>query len=161
VKRSEEKIQAIQNALKSSNMVSSAYLMLVDALKSEVQLRVDELIKLNEAVRIYEDENAILEGTIEVRADEVNEISRQASIKEQELLLLETRIQALADNFKVTEADAYYARAKAVEEIARRTKLAPHKKRETYNEAVELYKKALSLGKSQARGDLARLESFK
>ena len=89
----------------------------------------------------------------------MNEIRRRASAKELELLFLESRIQALAHNFKVREADAYYARALAVEETAKRTKLAPHKRRETYKEALELYKKALSLGNVAARGDIARLEN--
>ena len=50
VKMSEEKITLIQNALKNSKHEASAYLMLVDALKSEVQLRVDEIVKLEEEV---------------------------------------------------------------------------------------------------------------
>jgi len=45
-----------------------------------------------------------------------------------------------------------------VEEAANRTKLAPRKKKETLREAVELYKKALSLGKSEAQDNITALE---
>lgn len=159
VKISEEKIRVIQNALKSSNLESSAYSMLVDALKSEVQLRVDELIKLNEQLTIYKCENEGLQETIKVKENEANDISQQALNKEQELFLLEAKIQAMVNNFKVAEADAYYARARAVEETARRTRLVPHKKRATYQEALELYKKSLSLGKNEAKSDIVRLEN--
>lgn len=158
VKISEEKIGILQKALNSSEVESSAYLMLVNALKSEVQLRVNELIRLNEQVRIFKDENEGLEVTIKRREDEVNEISRQASAKDQELLLLEAKIHAMENNLKATEADAYYARALAVEQAARRTKLAPGKKRETFKEALELYKKSWSLGKKEAKADIVRLE---
>jgi hypothetical protein len=88
----------------------------------------------------------------------VKEINIRISKKQQELLLLESRIEAMVRNFKLTEADAYYARARAVEEAANRTKLAPNKKRETYKEALELYKRSLSLGKEEARKDIANLE---
>lgn len=157
VKRSEEKIQAIEKALKSSNLESSAYLMMVDALKGEVQYQVDQVAQLNEQVRISNDENAGLKENIRLKDDE---ISRQASAKEQELRLLRQRIQAMEDNVKVANADAFYERAKAAEAVARKTKLAPRKKREAFEEAVQLYRKALSLGKSQAKDDLVRLNSF-
>jgi chromosome segregation ATPase len=158
VKMSEDKISAIQNELKSSKHESSAYLMLVDALKSEVQIRVDEIVKLQEGVSKYQVENASLQERIKIKEDEVNDINIKITNKQQELYLLEAKIEAMVKSFKVTEADAYYARARAVEEAARRTKLAPHKKRETYKEALELYKRSLSLGKEEAKVDIANLE---
>lgn len=158
VKMSEEKINIIQTALKNSKHEAAAYLMLVDALKSEVQLRVDEIVKLEEEVTKYKEENHGLIREIKIKEDEVKNINIKISEKQQELLLLEARIEAMVNSFKVTEADAYYARARAVEEAAKRTKLAPHKKRETYKEALELYKRSLSLGKQEAKVDIANLE---
>ncbi len=157
VKRSEQKIVAIEEALKSSNLESSAYLMMVDALKGEVQYQVDQVARLNEQVRISNDENAGLRENIQRKDDE---LTRQASAKEQELRLLRERIQTMEDNVKINNADAFYERAKAAEAVARKTKLAPRKKREAYEEAVQLYRKALALGKSQAKDDLVRLKSF-
>lgn len=158
VKMSEEKIGLIQNALKNSKHEASAYLMLVDALKSEVQIRVEEIVKLNEEVDKYKEENQGLLDQIRLKENEVNNINIKITEKQQELLLLEARIEAMVNSFKVTEADAYYARARAVEEAAKRTKLAPNKKRETYKEALELYKRSLSLGKQEAKTDIANLE---
>ena len=158
VKMSEEKIGLIQNALKNSKHEASAYLMLVDALKGEVQIRVEEIVKLNEEVDKYKEENQGLLNQIKLKENEVNNINIKITEKQQELLLLEARIEAMVNSFKVTEADAYYARARAVEEAARRTKLAPNKKRETYKEALELYKRSLSLGKQEAKTDIANLE---
>lgn len=158
VKMSEEKINLIQNALKTAKHEASAYLMLVDALKNEVQIRVDEIVKLEQEVTHYRDENQGLQEKIKLKENEVNEINVQISNKQQELLLLEARIEAMVKNFKMTEADAYYARARAVEEAAKRTKLAPGKKRDTYKEALELYKRSESLGKEEAKADIARLK---
>lgn len=158
VKLSEEKIVLIQNALKNSKHEAGAYLMLVDALKGEVNIRMEEIVKLEEEVTRYREENKGLLKEIKLKENEVKDINIKISEKQQELLLLEARIESMVNAFKVTEADAYYARARAVEEAARRTKLAPGKKRETYKEALELYKRSLSLGKQEAKKDIAELE---
>ena len=59
---------------------------------------------------------------------------------------------------KVNEADAYFKQAQAVEETAKRTKFAPRKKKRTRQEALELYKMALFLGKEEAQPRIAALE---
>lgn len=158
VKMSEEKINLIQSALKNSKNEASAYLMLVDALKSEVQIHVNEIAKLEGEVSKYEVANQELLQEIGIKEAEVKQINIKISEKQQELLALESRIDAMVKSFKITEADAYYARARAVEEAANRTKLAPAKKRDTYKEALELYKRSLSLGKEEAKVDIANLE---
>jgi len=89
---------------------------------------------------------------------ELSDKAAQIETKTQELALIEARVQELMIQSKMTEADAYYARGQAVEEAANRTKLAPRKKKETYREAVELYKKALSLGKAEAQDKITELE---
>ena len=59
---------------------------------------------------------------------------------------------------KMSEGDSYFARGAAVEEAANRTKLAPRKKKDTLKEALELYKKALSLGNDKAQAKVDELE---
>jgi len=59
---------------------------------------------------------------------------------------------------KVSEAEAYFVHAQAVEEAAKRTKFAPRKKKQTQQEALELYKIALFLGKDEAQPRIASLE---
>ncbi len=158
VKMSEERLEVLQNALRSSKLESSSYLMLVDALKSEVHIRARDVATLNEELAVSKNQNQALTETVKIRSAEADQANRRASDKQEDLLLLEAKIQAMVNNFKVAEADAYYGRARAVEEIARRTKLAPRKRREGYKEALELYKKCLSLGKKEAGTDIARLE---
>jgi hypothetical protein len=89
---------------------------------------------------------------------ELSDKASQIEAKTQELALIEARVQELMIQSKMTEADAYFARAQAVEEAANRTKLAPRKKKETLKEAVELYKKALSMGKNEAQEKITELE---
>ncbi len=103
-------------------------------------------------------ENQNLSQTIQLQEDELSSKEDQIHEKEEELALIEARIQELLINSKVSEADAYYARAQAVEETANRTVLAPKKKKASYQEAIDLYKKALSLGKKEAKAKISALE---
>ena len=89
---------------------------------------------------------------------ELSDKSAQIETKNQELALIEARVQEMMIQSKMSEADAYFARGQAVEEAARRTQLAPRKKKQTYKEAIELYKKALSLGKTEAQEKITALE---
>jgi hypothetical protein len=71
--------------------------------------------------------------------------------KYEEVKLFEVRIQELTSKLQITEADAMFAQAQALELAAKRTRLAPRKKRETYNQALDLYTKALQAGHPQAQ----------
>ena len=75
------------------------------------------------------------------------------------MALIEARVQELMIQSKVSEAEAYFTRAQAIEKAADRTKLAPRKRKETIREAIDLYKKALSMGKTEAEAKITELES--
>jgi chromosome segregation ATPase len=156
--KTEEKLTFIENELRQSKGEASAYMMMVAALKDELVIRAEEIAKLEEQVNNYKSENKGLIQTVKVQQDALTDMHTQIAVKQQELSLLEAKVTELVDNFQVSEAEAFYARAKAVEEAANRTKLAPHKKKETYREALELYKKALSLGKAEAQEKITVLE---
>jgi predicted nucleic acid-binding Zn-ribbon protein len=156
--RTENKIDTIEQELRSSKGEASAYLMMVDALKSELSIASKEIRDLEKQVGSYKKENKGLIKTVKLQEDQMLQMRTQIETKQQELSLIEAKVTEMVDNFKVSEAEAFYARAKAVEEAANRTRLAPNKKRETYKEALELYKKALSLGKSEAQENISTLE---
>ncbi|HYC87376.1 MAG TPA: hypothetical protein VEB86_19220, partial [Chryseosolibacter sp.] len=109
-------------------------------------------------VEKYRNENENLINTVGLQEAEIADKQAQIEAKQQELALIEARVQELMIQSKMSEADAYFTRAQAVEEAANRTRLAPKKKKETLKEAVELYKKALSLGKAEAQAKITELE---
>jgi chromosome segregation ATPase len=158
VVKTESKLDTIQQELKSSRGVADAYLMMLEGLKGELSDRQHEINALGKRVREYQSENKGLVKTVRLQESQLVEMKTQIETKQQELSLIEAKVTEMVDNFKVSEAEAFYARAKAVEEAANRTKLAPNKKRETYREAMELYRKALSLGKKEAQQDISTLE---
>lgn len=158
VKDTQRKIEDLEKSLKKSKGNVNAYAATIKKLKSELESKNEEIAKLQELVANMTDENKNLITTIGLQEAELNDKSAQIEAKKQELALLEEKIQQVQLQSKVSEADSYFARAQAIEEAGNHTKLAPKKKKETYREAIELYKKALSLGKADAQAKIDELE---
>jgi chromosome segregation ATPase len=158
VRDSQKKIDDLEKSLSKSKANAGAFAKTIKQLKADLEKKTGEIATLQEQVDKYRNENENLITTVGMQEKEL--VDKQAEIEQkgQELALIEARIQELMIQSKMTEADAYYARAQAVEEAANRTKLAPKKKKETLKEAVELYKKALSLGKTEAQAKIDELE---
>lgn len=158
VRETQEKILNLEKNLKASRTNSSVYANTIKKLKQDLQTRTEEIAMLHEQVEKYRSENENLINTVGLQEAEIADKQAQIDARIQELALIEARIQELMIQSKVSEADAFYTRAQAVEEAANRTRLAPRKKKETLREAVELYKKALSLGKTEAQAKITELE---
>lgn len=158
VRETEDKIADLEKQLKKSKGNAAAFSATIKKLKAELQTKSQQIVVLEEQVEKYRNENQNLSQTIQLQEDELSSKEEEIRTKEEELALIEARIQELMINSKLSEADAYYAQAQAVEETANRTKLAPKKKKESYREAIELYKKSLSLGKQEAQAKITALE---
>jgi chromosome segregation ATPase len=158
VKETQKKIDDLEKTLKTSKANANAFSKTIKKLKADLEAKTVEIASLQEQVDKYRNENQNLITTVGMQEAELSDKAAQIETKTQELALIEARVQELMIQSKMTEADAYYARGQAVEEAANRTKLAPRKKKETYREAVELYKKALSLGKAEAQDKITELE---
>ncbi len=158
VKDTQNKIEDLEKALKKSKGNANAYAATIKKLKADLETRNKEIAALNEQVEQLKSENQNLITTVGLQEAELNDKTAMIEEKKQELALLEEKIQQVQLQSKVSEADSYFTRAQAVEEAGNRTKLAPKKKKETYKEAIELYKKALSLGKTEAQANIDALE---
>jgi chromosome segregation ATPase len=158
VKETQKKIDDLEKTLKTSKANANAFSKTIKKLKADLEAKTVEIAGLQEQVDKYRNENQNLITTVGMQEAELADKAVQIETKTQELALIEARVQELMIQSKMTEADAYYARGQAVEEAAARTKLAPRKKKETLREAVELYKKALSLGKTEAQDKITELE---
>ncbi len=158
VRDTQKKIDELETTLKSSKANSAAFSKTIKKLKADLEAKTKEIVELQETVEKYKSENQNLISTVGMQEAEIADKNTQLEGKQQELALIEARIQELMIQSKMTEGDAYYARAQAVEEAANRTKLAPRKKKETLREALELYKKSQSLGKAEAAANIAALE---
>lgn len=159
VAETEKKIDALEEDLKKQSSGASSLRATVGRLRKDLKSKTEEIAVLQEQVEKFRNENENLVQTVGLQEAMLEDKEAEIFTKQQELALIEARIQELMIQSKMTEADAYFARAAAVEEAANRTRLAPRKKKETLAEAVELYKKALSLGKEEAQAKIDELEA--
>ena len=159
VKDTQNKIDDLETALKKSKSASNAFTATIKKLKADLESKGKEIEQLRANVEQLSNENKNLITTVGLQEAELGDKEAQILAKEQELAYIEARIQEIMIQSKVSEADSYYARGQAVEEAANRTKLAPKKKKATYSEAIELYKKSLSLGKAEAQTKITELQS--
>jgi uncharacterized protein YhaN len=158
VKDTQRKIEDLEKSLKKSKGATNTYAATIKKLKADLEAKNAEILELQQQVDRYRNENENLVTTVTLQSKEIDDQEAELQTKRQELALIESRIQELMVQGKVNEADQYFARAQAIELAANRTKLAPRKKKETFKEAIELYKKALSLGKAEAQAKIDELE---
>lgn len=158
VKETENKLAALESQFSQSSQNNQAYIKSIKRLKNDLAARAKEVDALNYLVEQYKNENSDLLSMVQLQEAELEDKTIEIERKKEELNLLENRIQYLMTQAQVTEADAYFARAAAVEEAANRTKLAPRKKKETMKEALDLYKRAFALGREDAETKIKELE---
>ncbi len=158
VKRTKQKINDLEKSFRDSNNESEAYQMMIAALKDELSISVDEIRAMETRVNTVLKENKNLNQTVKLQQVSLEDFQFQLDAKYEEVKLFELHIQELTNKLQITEANAYFAQAQAIELAAKRTKLAPNKKRQTYQQALELYKKALAAGNPEAKNKIIALE---
>ncbi len=160
VKDSENKITELESNLSSTSSQSQAYAGTISRLRQQLQSKNDEVVSLQDQVTRYKVENQDLISAVSMREEEIMQKDTELEIKRQELQLLEARIMGLFEAAKINQADALFARGQAIEEAANRTRLAPNKKKETYLEALELYRQASNLGHVEAKTKMEELQKI-
>lgn len=158
IKRSEEKITALEGKLKGSRHESGAYEMMVAALKDELSIARDEILALETRVTQVMKENTDLTKTVKLQQANMEDFQLQLDAKAEEVKAFEVQIQELTDKLEISEANANFAKGQALEKAARKTKLAPKKKRKTYQEALAFYHKAHAAGHPDAAARIKELE---
>jgi chromosome segregation ATPase len=151
IKSSEKKISNLESTLKEYSNQSEAYEMLVAALKDELTIAIEDMRRMEDRVSKAVKDNKDVNQIVKLQRTNLEDFQLQLDAKYEEVKLFEVRIQELTSKLQITEADAMFAQAQALELAAKRTRLAPRKKRETYNQALDLYTKALQAGHPQAQ----------
>ena len=158
VKETQLKIRDLEKSVRSSKSAAATYASTIKKLKSDLSKTSKEMVALQELVNEYRNQNDNLVHTVTLKDVELAGKTEIIRVKEAELATIENNVQELMAKSKANEADAYYVHAQAVEETAKRTKFAPRKKKRTQQEALELYRMALFLGKDEAQPKIAALE---
>jgi len=149
--------QAKLEELESKSKQNRVFAQTVKNLKAELKTKNEEIVRLKNQVAELGTQNESMRITIDTLGEELKDKQAQIDTKLKELELIEAKIQELMAQSKMSEADGYFARGQAAEEIARRTQLAPKKKKQSLKEALEFYQKALELGNDKAQAKIDEL----
>jgi chromosome segregation ATPase len=158
VKASQKKITELEKSMRKSAATATSYTATINRLKKEIEKNNKEVLALQELVGSIQNENQALSKAIGEKDVEIIRTAELIDQRQQELQTLTIRIEELAQQSKFNDAESYFAQAQQVEETARRTKFAPRKKKASWEQALELYRMSLLLGKEEAQPKIAQLE---
>jgi chromosome segregation ATPase len=158
VARTEANLANLEKELDANSSKNQVYIKTISRLRKDLATKSKDIAELQGSVEKYEEANTNLLNIVDIKETEIDDLEQDISMKKEELDLLENRVQEIMKKAQVSEADSYYALGEALEEAARRTKLAPKKKKETYREAIEYFKKALAFGREDAQEKIDALE---
>jgi chromosome segregation ATPase len=158
IKNTYEKIAKLETALSKSKSASATYLSSIKKLKAELEVQTAQVAALSQEVEKIKSENQQLTASIQQKDAELTDKLNLIQVKEQDIAALEKQVEDITRQSVVDHAEAYYREAMALETAAQRTKFAPRKKKKTEQEALEYYKMAASLGKTEAQDRIALLE---
>jgi len=136
VKETEKRIAGLEKANKKSMSKSASLGATIKKLRADLALANREMESLQNLVAQYKTENGNLVQSISLKDREITEKAERIRITEQEMTSMQARLDEIITTSRQSEADAYYARAQAVEETANRTKFAPRKKKESRTQAL-------------------------
>lgn len=154
----EAKLNQLEQELDKSSANNRGYINTISRLKKDLAAKAKEVADLQSTVDNYKKENTELLTMVDIRETQIVDLEEEISMKLEELGLLENRIQEIMKMSQVSEGDSYFALGEALEEAAKRTKLAPKKRKETYAEAIEYFKKAQAFGREDAQEKIDALE---
>jgi chromosome segregation ATPase len=158
VRTAEAKIESLEKTIGKHNNNNAAFASAIKKLKGDLDIRNHELAALQEQVNVYKNQNENLISTVGLQKAEIDDKLSQIKLKQDDITRLQEQVSQLMVKSTIDQGDAYFAQASAVEEAANRTHFAPHKKKNSRKEAIELYKLALNFGKEEAKSRIAELE---
>lgn len=158
IKETQAKLSELEQSLKKSKSASANYMAMVTKLKADLETSTQQIAALQTEVETVRGENQTLARTVSQKDSTITVNTETIKVREQDIASLEGKVEEINKNAINTQADMYFAQGQALELAAHRTQFAPRKKKETKREALELYKRAYSLGKEDAKPRIDELE---
>lgn len=153
-----QKMLKLENQMSEQNSEYNTMQLLISRMRKELEAKDLIIKKLRNQIANYEAENEELIRLVDLQKKEIIDIEQQLKLKIAALNKAEMSIEALKTEKDKIIADAFFEQAEATEQIANMTKFAPKKKKEAYNDALNLYKMALEAGRKDAAGKIKEIE---
>jgi len=158
IENSKKEISKLEGSLSKTLSQNKLFMRQIKDLKSSIAEREKTIIELSEQVEGFKEENTALIKTVDLQKGEILAQERAINDKKIELAMLEAKIDGLKGDLQVSIANAYFEQAEANVKLAEKTKLAPNKKKQHYQDAYDLYKKSFEAGKQEAYKKMEEIE---
>ena len=158
VKQTVRKIAALEEVVRKSKSNNSYYASAIKKLKADLESQTIKMTALQQEVESVRGQNTELVETVRLKNEALFERDEMIQLNQQSIASLENRLQEISVQASTDQADALFKQAQALEMAAERTKFAPKKKKATSREALELYRLAAQMGKTEATQKIAELE---
>lgn len=152
-------ISKLEKTVKESKNVQLSYAQTIKTLKADLESKKTEIANIESQLKSVEDNNQKLVVINKLQSETISSQDAEIAAKSLELEMLNQQIADLRTNFKLTEADAFYTQGEAYALAAQRTKLAPVKKKNSYQQALTAYQKAYDLGKAEAQPKIEAIQA--
>ena len=154
--QTEMKLADMEKNLSTSDAKNRLYSRVIKDLKEKLtnkQLLID---KLNNEVKTLLGRIVLLQGD---HSKEISERESQIKLSEEEINNLEQEIADTRKKAKEEKSEMYFKQAQQEENLAKKTRLAPKKKKQYFKNAYDLYKKSFEEGNNaKAHGKMLELE---
>ena len=124
----------------------SAYASQVKRLKKEIGEKDQQIGALQLSVANFKEANASLQDELRISEQELIDTQSNLDVTQRALASSEMKAQNLIEDIRLTEAESLYAQAEGMEEVAKRTQLAPKRKKAALEKALSLYQSSSDKG---------------
>lgn len=155
VQQTEAKLDALEKETKNTSKASNAS---IRRMRADLEKQTKEILDLQEQLAIARNENLAVWAKVNQKDSLLSMRDQVIKINENDIASLEKVVTDTNAENKLAVANLYFQQAEALELAAKRTHFAPRKKKETRQEALELYKLSLSLGNTAAQAKIDNLE---
>ncbi len=155
VQQTEAKLDALEKETKNTSKASNAA---IRRMRADLEKQTKEILDLQEQLAIARNENLAVWAKVNQKDSLLSMKDQVIKINEDDIDSLEKLVTDTNAENKLAVANLYFAQAEALELAANRTHFAPRKKKDTRQEALELYRLSLSLGNTDAQSKIENLE---
>ena len=140
VQQTEAKLDALEKETKNTSKTSNAS---IRRMRADLEKQTKEILDLQEQLAIARNENLAVWAKVNQKDSLLSMKDQVIKINEDDITSLEKVVTDTNAENKLAVANLYFQQAEALELAAKRTHFAPRKKKETRQEALELYKLSL------------------
>jgi alanyl-tRNA synthetase len=155
VQQTEAKLASLEKSSKAGSKASAAS---IRRLKADLAQRSEEIVALQLQLVEARNDNMALWVKLNQKDSILWMKDQVIKVNESDIASLEKMFSDTKAENKVTVANMYYNQASTLETVANRTQFAPRKKKAARQEALELYRLALTMGKMEAQVRITELE---